>query len=102
MKIIFKDKQELEVSGYSYRYNVDTETENQEQSSFSIFDFDNASEILTKIRQCFTPDNIEEVTVVTEDESTGELTETKLNFSKLLAITLNLSDNLNSIDIRVA
>lgn len=102
MKVIFKDKQELEVSGYSYRFNVDTEKGNQEQSSFSIFDFDNASELLTKIHQCFTPENITEVTVVTEDESTGELTETKLNFSKLLAITLNLSDNLNSVDIRVA
>ena len=101
MKIIFKDKQELEVSGYSYRFNVEADKENQEQSSFSIYDFSNASEILAKIHQCFTPENITEVTVVTEDESTGELNETKLNFSKLLAITLNLADSLNSIDIRV-
>lgn len=113
MKIIFKDGQELEISNFNYRYDTETGTmgdlsEPSEQYAILIYSITNATEVLSAVKSVFTPENISEVIIVTEEFVTDEngeesVVEKRVNFSfsKLLSISMNLSDTTNNMDIRL-
>lgn len=113
MKIIFKDGQELEISNFNYRYDTEngmmgSANDPIEQYSVQIYGITNAVEVLSVAKAAFTPENISEVKVITEeiglDEEGNEIVTEKavdFSFSKLISISMNLSDTTNNIDIRL-